>query len=270
MTAEPGNSDRENICLVTTARHPGDALVTEARAMAHRLGARYTPRMEKSLEALRAESEGRPVIVIETNRVVCHHEGEALFFHPSMTRIRMAGGPGGRVEPLLEALDARPGDRVLDATLGRAGDAILISHAVGPQGAVIGLEASPVVAELMRTGLTSYSSSTPAIHEAMRRIDVILADHTSYLRGCESRSFDQVYFDPMFDVPLKGAQAIDPLRPLACGAPLSPEALQEALRVARRRVVVKSRRGSDALTELGFTSFSGGRWSRLVYGIMEL
>ncbi|MCA1597332.1 MAG: class I SAM-dependent methyltransferase, partial [Chloroflexi bacterium] len=209
------------VCLVTTARHPDPSTVEEARAAASRMGGCFSPRLEKSLSALHAESGGLPVVVVETTRVACHYGGEVFFFHPSMTKMRMHDDCSGRREPLLEALNLQEGDRVLDATLGRAGDAILIAHAVGEPGAVVGLEANPIVAEITRLGLAAYSHGPRPMIAAMRRVQVCCAEHTEYLSSSPSGSFDVVYFDPMFDVPLSGSTAMDPLRPLAHTEPLS-------------------------------------------------
>lgn len=255
--------------IVTTARRPDSAMALEARALAERVGGAYVERDERSIPVMQAETPGAPVVVVENSRIVCHHEGEVFFFHPGMARMRFLGGPDGTIEPLIVALDLHEGDTLIDATLGLAGDAILAADAVGDSGRVIGLETNPVIAELTRLGLASYSGSTQRIRRSMRRITVVCADHLNYLQSCPDGSVDVVFFDPMFDKPLRASQAMDPLRTLASHTPLSPEALQEAARVARRRVVIKSRRKSSTLQELGVEEFFGGKGSRVVYGIIR-
>ena len=253
--------------IVTTSLRPDPAAAIQARGLADRIGGVFIGREGRPLSELLAG--GCPVVVVQADRVVCHQGDHPFFFHPGLTRMRMRGGPGGRVEPLIEALQVSPGDRVLDATLGRAGDAILISHEVGAEGRIVGLEASPVVAEIIRLGLATAPGVTPEIEAAMRRIEVVCARHEEYLAGCADGSFDVVYFDPMFDLPLSGSTSIEPLRPLACHDPLVRDTIEQAARVARRRVVIKSRKGSALLDDLGIKEISGGTWSRLAYGIVR-
>ncbi|HET6385526.1 MAG TPA: class I SAM-dependent methyltransferase [Armatimonadota bacterium] len=255
-----------SVALVTTARRPDPSAALAGRQLAEKIGARFVERGDRPITALQAGD--LPVIVIEQDRVVCHLDGQTFFFHPGLIRMRRMGGPDGSREPLIEALDPHEGDLILDATLGRGGDAILIADAVGETGRVIGVEASPVVAELTRIGLASYHGPTPELERAMRRIEVVAMDHLEYLNACASGSFDMVYLDPMFDTPLSGSSSLDPLRPLARHDPLRREAVDAAIRVARRRVVVKSRRGAATLRDLGIQQTSGGRWSRVSYGII--
>jgi hypothetical protein len=186
-----------------------------------------------------------------------------------MLRMRVMGGPNREPDPLLRALDLRTGDFVLDATVGRGGDAVMIALAVGATGRVVGLEASGIIAAITRLGLATYEEPDAAIREAMRRVHVIHANHERYLASCREGSFDIVYFDPMFDRPLTHCPSIDPIRTIATHETLSGEALLEAQRVARRRVVVKNRKGSDTLESLGIHTIVGGRWSRVEYGVVE-
>jgi hypothetical protein len=58
-----------------------------------------------------------------------------------------------------------------------------------------------------------------------------------------------------------------PLRTLANPAPIAVEALKEAKRIARKRVVVKETRNSREFERLGLPERAGGRYSRIQYGI---
>ena len=60
-----------------------------------------------------------------------------------------------------------------------------------------------------------------------------------------------------------------PLRALADQASLSGRAVPEARRVARRRVVIKQRRGTPLWEELGVTEIIGSPKSRLEYGVIR-
>lgn len=88
-----------------------------------------------------------------------------------------------------------------------------------------------------------------------------------YLKEQPDDSFDVVYFDPMFRIPVKKSSAMAPLRPLAYEKRLSAETVKEALRVAPR-VVIKER-SEEILKEYGCTAFIGTRYSAVHFGILE-
>lgn len=249
--------------LVTTARRADRALQVAAQELARRYGQPYVPR-----SALATIPVGTLVVGRDGLRF-CGERGE-LRFHPGLAVVRIKRLRAGEKDHLAEALDLRRGDAVLDCTLGLAADAIVASYVVGEEGAVVGIESSLPLAVLVEQGLRTYRSGRPWVDEAMRRIQVIHADHREYLSACPDRSFDVVYFDPLFRWPVERSSALEPFRPLANPAPLSPEAVAEAKRVARRRVVLKERRGSPEFARLGFKCLLGGQSSRVAYGYQEV
>ena len=104
----------------------------------------------------------------------------------------------------------------------------------------------------------------------MRRISVVNEDYLDYLRQQPDNSVDVVYFDPMFRKPLTASSSISPLRGVADHRPLSEDAVVEAFRVARLRVVMKEASGSGEFARLGFHSLVGGKYSKVHYGVIEL
>jgi hypothetical protein len=158
---------------------------------------------------------------------------------------------------------------VLDATLGYASEAILCAHAVGESGVVHGIEAVPELGVMVREGLQTVTTDHKALNAAMRRVRVMhLGDHHEYLRRCSGGTYDVVCFDPFFDIVLEGQQQIAPLRHFGHHGPLLPEALVEARRVARRRVVVKAARWSDTLDQLGIAERVESRSGKVAYGVV--
>ncbi|MEN6641357.1 MAG: hypothetical protein ABFE08_02815, partial [Armatimonadia bacterium] len=99
-------------------------------------------------------------------------------------------------------------------------------------------------------------------------IEALWADYNDYLPTCAEDGFDVVYFDPIFDQPLHKSQAMAPLRALADSSPLSLAALAEAQRVARKRVVIKQRKGSGLWQQLGIGNVLSSAASRVEYGIV--
>lgn len=250
--------------LVTTSRHPTAQEEMRARVLAAELGVPYVPR-RGSLDDLDAEA----VLVVTRERLVVHTPAGEIFFHPGMARPRVRELERGKPDVMVQAMGLRPGDTVLDCTLGLGSDAIVASFVVGGQGRVVGLEAVPVLAAVVRWGLQNYDPDHDGLRDAMRRIEVVRADHEAYLSTLPAASFDIVYFDPMFREPVMESAHMRPWRALACHQPLSRATIAAACRVARRRVVVKERSGSPVFAELGLTEVVGGRKSRIAYGVLD-
>jgi hypothetical protein len=211
------------------------------------------------------------VLVVSPDRVTYYEPARGLeyFFHPSMLKVRLHNYRRGNPDPMLAAMQLRPGDEVLDCTLGRAADAALCAWVVGEQGRVLGLEKSPLLAHLTIDGLQRYEDPSRELTRLLRRIEARHADYNEYLPTCRTACFDIVYFDPIFHSPVEQSAAMAPLRALADTSPLSAPAVREARRVARRRVVIKQRKGTPVWGELGVTRLEGSPKSRVEYGIVE-
>lgn len=257
--------------IITTGRKPTAADHARADFGAKRLGGRVVPRRNDSIVGL-LKKYGAPVILVARDDTLVLEEADArLFFHPSLAHLRLQNIKlRGAADHLTEALDLRPGQSVLDCTLGLGADAIVESYAVGEGGQVTALEKSPLIALVISYGLAHYKGeSHDDILSALRRIKVINDDYRSYLKELPDKSFDAVYFDPMFRCPMEKSAPLSPLRQLAEGSPLEEESVREACRVARRRVVMKEAWYSREFARLGFSEFSGGKWSKVRYGIIR-
>ncbi len=258
------------VCVVTTGHRAGAPELKLAAWFSARLGVPLVPRAGLSLPALVRRYGVSGVLVVSARRASYFCNGEELFFHPSLAKLRISEIKAGKTDWMIKAMALQPGDWVLDCTLGLGVDATVASFVAGNRGRVVGVESSPVLAALVEHGLKTYSDhASRELIEAMARIEVICADHLSYLKELPAESFDVVYFDPMFRKPLPKSAAINPLRFVANPAPLSVQAVQEALRVARRRVVMKETRDSGEFSRLGFTRIEGGKFSPVAYGIIK-
>jgi hypothetical protein len=196
------------------------------------------------------------------------NDNQPLFFHPSMAGVRLKRLMRGESDTMLTVAGVRPGDKVLDCTAGMASDAIVFAYAVGPQGRVVALESEPLVHLIASEGLARYPAEFPELDAAMRRVELLRADHLDFLRGLEAGSFDVVYFDPMFRCPVEDSGWLSPLRDAANGEPLRAEAVREAVRVARRCVVLKERSRSREFARLGFTPLDR-KGSSTDYGVIR-
>ena len=254
--------------LVTTSLRSGMDLLDLADRISAETGAPRVSRDNLSLGALLGHYGANGAIVVETGRVFFTDGNVEFFFHPGLAVLRIAEIRKGKNDQMIVAMDLKPGQRVLDCTLGLGNDAIVASYVTGDSGQVLGLESSPVVAALVRHGMQTYNRGSRAVQDSMRRIKIKCADHRVVLESLSPDSYDVVYLDPMFSSPLTQSSGINSLRPLADHRPLTPEVTALALRVARKRVVVKDIRFGNRLRELGFSHLSGGKKSPIIFGIL--
>lgn len=257
--------------VVTTSTGAGGESPQRAREAAEFLGARFVARERRGLAALCRQEGATGVVVIGAKDV--YHEPESgleFFFHPNLAKMRIANMKAGKPDHLVSSMGLRQGDHVLDCTLGFAAEAIVCAWAVGESGRVVGLEKSPVIAYLAISGLQRLETVSKAFTALMRRVEAVHADHGEYLRGCADGSFDLVYFDPIFDEPLQKSQSMAPLRAVAEREPLEESAVQQAARVARRRVVIKQKRFSELWQRIPVTRVEAGAGSRVEYGVIEV
>ena len=209
------------------------------------------------------------LVVLEDRLKFVPLDGPELFFHPNLAKIRVTSLLSGATDRLLTVADIKSGDRVLDCTLGLATDAIVLSFAVGSAGKVTSIESELVPFVLAKDGLRTYQSKISTLDAAMRRIDVVHANHQDVLRSLPSRSFDVVYFDPMFREP-DHAIAIEPLRRFANHKPIDQQSIHEAKRIARRSIVLKEHKFGGEFERLGFQLHQSPSKSHIDYGVIPL
>ena len=255
--------------IVTTARNSKIEVENLAANFAEKLNLKFVSRKDFSLETLKKIHGVENILLIKNNfPVILMQEGE-LFFHPNTAHLRIKNLRQGEGDRLIDAAKIKSGDSILDCTLGLGSDSIVESFAVGNFGKVIALEINPLLAEVVRYGMKNFSDDTLPIIEAMRRVEVITANYSDYLKNAADNSFDVVYFDPMFRHGINKSSAINPIRPLADNRPLELESVKQACRVARRCVVMKENSRSSEFSRLGFKIADGGKYSSISFGIIE-
>jgi hypothetical protein len=238
---------------VTTSFNPTPKQIREARTLASKLGVPFIERKRASLNELFSElHQEKACIVTKQEWRYEDIQGHVFFFHPNMSILRIKHLIKGMPDSFIQSSGMEQGDHILDCTLGMGADAIVSSFVVGEQGRVVGLESEPAIAAIVQHGLKTYDSKRKPVNEAMRRIEVVQADYDSYLRESPDCSYDIVCFDPMFRQTVKESAAMQALKPLANPAPLNKWAVKEALRVARKAVLLKERVVSGEFERLGF------------------
>lgn len=229
------------------------------------------------------EGNAYPLLRFVQNVLYLEENGEKLFFHPSMALLRMINIKRGMPDRFLEAVKLETGDVFFDATMGLASDSLIASDAVGIQGKVIAVDSSPVIYFLVKDGLTRMKHQQTvktASKEKLRaweelikaafRIETVYGRYEDILTGIGDKTVDVIYFDPMFRHTVKESSSIRPIKKWSNPEPLDFEALQEACRAARKRVVLKERKGSDEFERLGFTVMEGSKYSPISFGVIDL
>jgi len=232
-------------------------------------GLPFVPR-DRSLAKLQEKYQAEGVIVWGADVPILYFDNEKLYFHPSMAKNRIAFyRKQQRPDIMIEAAGLQRGDSFLDCTLGLGADAIVASY-FSATGRVTGLEHQPEIAYVIGWGMKRYVYEMAWLQEAVRRIVVVAADHKEYLPGLEDRSYDIVYFDPMFTHPIFKSQPISPLRKLADHDRLEQETIDQACRVAHKRVVMKDLAEGEELERLGFQKISRSKYNKLAYGVINV
>lgn len=247
---------------VTTSGAVAPAQVARARRAAERWKLPWVPRGHKQpLEQL-LPAQGALLVFGGDGVTLADAQGE-LRFSPQMgqVRLRRLCSQQGGADRLVAHGELRPGDSVLDCTLGFGADALVAAWAVGPGGRVVGLEKSLPLFALVQEGLEAFPYD-----ERSCRIDVLHEDHSSYLERQSRGSFDVVLFDPMFAKARGCTPSFDALRRYACHGQLDAGLLEKARRVARRWVLVKGARYSRDLRKLGLLPLSASRSATVVWG----
>lgn len=264
--------------LVSTSHSPSPETVEASKRIAAELGCRWVPRGGMSVRKL-SQAYGASSLFLQADDQLKLYadlvpdlsspEPIPMFFHPSMSFVRVKRLMQGEGDALMECSAAAPGDCVLDCTAGLASDSIVFSYVVGPSGRVTAVESAPSLHMLIREGLARYRTHLEPFNEAMRRIEVKRGDHERILEQLPDCSVDIVYFDPMFRNPIEDSSGIQPLRRMANHSPLSETAIRHARRVARKRIVLKEHRDGGEFERLGFERFNRSG-TKITYGVIQL
>jgi 16S rRNA (guanine1516-N2)-methyltransferase len=242
--------------IATTGTDPSPHTREHAKALAARFSLPFVERRDASLAELRRQYGTDEILVVTAKgaRLVTS-TGQPFFFHPNNAAFRIKRLERGDTDIMLSVCQITPGDHVLDATLGLGADAIVFAHGVGETGRVVGVESVRLIAMLVEEGLRSWQTPSESLRNAMARVEVLNRHHLDYLRELPDRSFDVVYFDPMFSSTVQESSGIQGIRTLANAESVSVEAIHEALRVAKRRVVLKEGKGSQEYRRFGFSPY---------------
>ncbi|MBD1381608.1 class I SAM-dependent methyltransferase [Bacillus sp. IB182487] len=256
--------------IVTTAGRTNQLLIEEAYKISKDLQSIYIDRKKRTVCELIKELN-QDILVVGKNRMELHLQNSEhpLFFHPNSASFRYKRLIKGESDPFLNACKLMKGDTLVDCTLGLGSDAIIASFIAGKDGQVIGVEGNSLLAYIVKKGLCTWKTEDDHFNYAMKRIKVVTNNHLSVLKGMGTNTADIVYFDPMFEKGILTSNGIAPLRNLAVFDELTEEAITEALRVARKRIVLKDHWQSKKFSKFGFDVLKR-KTAKFHFGVIEL
>jgi len=241
------------VTLVTTAGRPDEVSMALAQKACNELNLRFESRNKRSVAKI-GQIFGANIIVAGKNRYEYYPEGAAapFFFHPNSAAFRLKRVARGEDDPFLQACNLLEGDSFLDCTLGMGADAMLAAFQAGKSGKVVGLEVDSNVAFIVRKGMQTYDTTELPLTECMKDIQVVQSEAVAFLKKQMDNSFDVVYMDPMFEEVIEESNNFEALRHAGSHFHLSKEWIDEAFRVANKRIVLKAHFRSTVFEEFGF------------------
>lgn len=256
--------------IITTAGRTNKEMIILAKQYADQLQIPYITRRKLAVEEIMLQ-EKDDVLVVGKNRLDIYpmnHPDEPIFFHPNSAMFRVKRVVRGEEDPLIHAARLKHGMTFLDCTLGLGSDSIVASSVVGKPGRVVGIEGNRFIAFLLQHGLKTWESGIDEMNLAMSRIEVVNRNHLEFLKEQKCNSFDVVYFDPMFDEKIEESDGIKGLRIMALYTDILEETIEEAKRVAKKRVVLKDHWKSTRFDTFGFSVFRR-KSSKFHFGVIE-
>lgn len=255
---------------VTTIRNPSPAMIEEAKQRGKRLGFPYV-RREDTLEEMAAQGNLSGFLIYGRVLPYYWNQGEEYRFHLGTAVLRISQMEKGNQDRLCRLLPQDGFCRVLDCTFGQAGDSSTMSWFLRGRGQVTALEKSPILYEIGRAGILGYQDKKSDRTEAVRRIRLHHAAYQAFLKDAAAKSFDVVYFDPMFHHPVKReVNDMEGFRRAASYDSLSEEVLRLAGKVARKRIIVKERPFSPLFRNGLFTAVYGKKGQSTAYGVIDV
>ncbi|WP_342600986.1 class I SAM-dependent methyltransferase [Psychrobacillus sp. FSL H8-0483] len=255
--------------IVTTAGRTNEEYIEKAKKTASELCIAYVTRQKKSVQKMQQEQNAH-VLVVSKERLELYKYGSSapFFFHPNSAAFRMKRLLNGEQDLFLEAVGLAKGDRFLDTTAGLCSDSLIAAYAVGDKGVVDACEKDQMIAYVVGQGLQTYETEIADLQKSMRRIYLIKQDAVDYLKSVDSGSYDVVYIDPMFEEVIVESSNFQSLREAGVHESLSDEWVEEAKRVARKRVVLKAHFRSSLFEKFGFQQQTR-LTSKFHYGIIK-
>ncbi len=255
-------------CVITTSHNATQKTVEYCKRISEELGIPYYNRRHLSKKVETGEIEFYYVIDNSLN-LSAIFKGQKLSFHPGIAKIRMENYKNGFKDYLIESIKPEPTDIIYDGTFGLGQDALFLAYFSSK---VIGTEASKAIYTVVSHGLKHYVPKDPWVKTAMERIEIHNVNMKEYLEKTPEKYFDIVYCDPMFENPIYESSSLNPLRGFANYESITLEDVENMIRVAKKRVVIKSH-VKDTLFDrlkIKFTRVLVSKKNGLIFGCIDL
>lgn len=255
---------------ITTAGRTNQTMIEKAIHYSEKWNIPYIERNKLTVKQLQDRWKD-DLIVVGKERLELYFFGELepFFFHPNSAMFRIKRLMKQETDPFIEACGLELGSSFLDCTFGMGSDSIVASFVTGDRGKTIGIEWNRYIALIVKEGLKTWNTNIPEINAAMNKIEVIHGDHLHMLKQFPTNSFDCVYFDPMFDEHITESNGIHVLSKVAMKTPFTTELIEEAKRVAKKRVVLKDHYKSERFSLFHFEQ-NVRKTSKFHYGVIHV
>ncbi len=257
--------------VVTTSNRPRGEQILKAKEIAEKFDSKYIKR-KNVLEYKRENNIDFFYIIDKNNQLKIYDGKEMFFFHPAMSKVRQKNLKDGQRDHLIESIEPKGNEEVLDLTLGLGSEALLMAKFL-PEGKVIGIETSIHIFRIVSYGLKNYPFQYEWLKQAASRIEVIKMNMKRYIEEAEDNSFDIVYCDPMFDVPIFKSDSLNPIRRFASYDTVEEKDFENMKRISRDKVIIKSRTTDklfQRMKEFGFEDIHGSKRTGVMYGVMKV
>jgi 16S rRNA G966 N2-methylase RsmD len=255
--------------IVTTSGRYNQHTLQKAKNIAMRYELILIMRKKRSVKEIKERYMDDVLVVGNDEISIMPLSGDdTVKYHPNFSMVRGKRLLNNENDALVDAAELKPGMSFLDCTMGLAADSVIASLAVGPSGRVTALEQSFILYLLAKEGLASYDTNIEMVNDAMRAIETVYQNHTAYLEKLPDNSFDIVYFDPMFDEEITDSQSLRLITEVTHTETLSQKAIDEAKRVAAKKVVLKDHFRSSRFEQFGFMQ-QVRKTSKVHYGVIK-
>ncbi|MBJ7540137.1 class I SAM-dependent methyltransferase [Streptococcus sp. SL1232] len=245
---------------ITTSLRENNDLLKKAQAIGEKLSLPVIKRQKQSVTKLLKGREG-VLLVYETKLCLVNQDGSELVFHPDTAMLRIKSSHDALIDLL-----GKESLQILDTTMGLASDSIVMAYAGHD---VTAVESNPLIHFIVSEGLKSYQSDYDALNQAMRSIQTVCSENLAYLKKMPDNSFDVIYCDPIFSERITESKNLDGLRQYANEKAFSNEFLKEAMRVARKKIIIKAHFRDEVFEKYGFKQFVRPN-QKFHYGVIEI
>lgn len=232
--------------IITTPLKYNDTLVEEVKEFGKEYNIPFIYREKISTKKLIEKYS--EVLVIGKEKVQLIRENENFTYHPNFSQVRLKRILKGESDPFLEATNLKADDKFLDCTMGLASDSIIAAIVTD---SVTSLESTLGVYLVVTIGMSKYRFTLPYLKNASKKISTHYIDAYKFLKVQKDNSYDVVYFDPMYEEEVN-SEGIKGLKYYANHSELTKEIIEEAKRVASKRVVLKAHFNSPLFKRFNF------------------